>query len=92
MVIKERKLKEEKEDNDINNNKNKEKSSEWSITKLLIDAAKALLLIILVPAFLNYAALIKEEKELKPQGVDTFHFYFIKFLEIQKKFPRIIMS
>ena len=90
MVIKEKKLKnekipkeekqlkEEKEGKDVNNNKSKEKSNGCSITKLLLDAVKGLLLIILVPAFLNYAAIIKEEKELKPRGVYNFHFIFIE--------------
>lgn len=40
----------------------------WSFSKLLKDAGKFLLLLLVVPAFLNYAALMKEEKELKPEG------------------------
>lgn len=44
----------------------------WSFSKLLKDAGKFLLLLLVVPAFLNYAALMKEEKELKPEGIFLF--------------------
>ena len=76
MVIKERKFQKENSNGDTNYDvkKDEQKEKSWSITKLFKDGLKGLLLILIVPAFLNYAALVKEEKELKPKGfILNFH-------------------
>jgi len=41
----------------------------WTWKSILINVAKAFLLITILPAFLNFSALIREEKELRPEGV-----------------------
>lgn len=47
----------------------KETGESWNCKNVLLNISKGLLLIIVLPAFLNFSALIREEKELKPEGV-----------------------
>lgn len=53
-----------------------EEKATWSIWAVIKNIIKGFLLLMFVPAFLNYAALIREDKELKPEG------HFIVFSKI----------
>lgn len=45
------------------------KGNTWNWKRILINICKALALFVLLPAFLNFSALVREEKELRPEGV-----------------------
>lgn len=62
---------------------NEEVTSSWSILAIAKNILKGLLLLIFIPAFLNYAALVREERELKPEGLSYLYIqYFLLYIYI----------
>ena len=49
-----------------------DKTTTWSFFGIVQNVLKVSFLIFIVPVFLNYTALIKEERELKPEGNTLF--------------------
>ena len=56
-----------------------ERSRMKTIQNVLLNILKVMSLIIIVPAFLNFAALMREEKELKPDGKNYYIYIYIYY-------------
>ena len=69
----------EKYDNKSNNIKEEiSRKKTWTWKRILLNICKALGLIIVLPAFLNFSALIHEEKQLRPEGLSiSILFYYL---------------